>query len=66
MCEPVQEDIDPAVGPCVCGDSVWSAVGHCPSKGGDLRAYYSCPRREGLFKIGELLPEDSYLKRHGF
>jgi hypothetical protein len=64
MCEPSEKEIDPAGGPCVCGDSAWSVVGHCPSKS-DLRAYYSCPKREGLFKISEVLPEGSYLKRCG-
>lgn len=64
MCEP-EKQIDPAVGPCVCGDSVWSAVGYCPSKD-NLQAYYSCPRREGLFPIGDVLPDGHWLNRTGF
>ncbi|WMI33813.1 hypothetical protein SEA_PATELGO_211 [Streptomyces phage Patelgo] len=66
MCEPVEKEIDPAVGPCVCGDSVWTAVGHCPDKAnGDYANYYRCPRRKGLFKISEILPDGAYIKRLG-
>lgn len=64
MCETVEKEIDPAVGPCTCGDSVWTAVGHCPSRD-DLVNYYRCPRREGLFKISEILPKGCYLERLG-
>lgn len=33
-------------GKCVCGDSIWGNVGHCPPKGN--REYNSCPVRQGV------------------
>lgn len=39
--------------PCICTDSVHSAIGTCPDP--EDREYYSCPRRKGLFPVNLII-----------
>lgn len=39
---------------CVCGDSKWAFVGHCPER--DHGEYSMRPKREGLFPVELILP----------